>query len=57
MPWTMEQKIFCVEKYNKTKFFKIVQVRRKFIFNTFPNRSQIRSRILMLMTLVKIVEQ
>ena len=43
MPWTMEQKIFCVKTYYETKSFKIVQARyrRKFNFNTFPNRSQI----------------
>ena len=43
MPWTMEQKIFYVKTYYETKSFKIVQARyrRKFNFNTFPNRSQI----------------
>ena len=43
MPWSMEQKIFCVRTYYETKSFKIVQARfrRKFSFNQFPNRSQI----------------
>ena len=43
MPWSMEQKIFCVKTYYETKSFKIVQARfrRKFSFNQFPNRSQI----------------
>ena len=43
MPWSMEQKIFCVKTYYETKSFQIVQARfrRKFSFNKFPNRSQI----------------
>ena len=43
MPWMMEQKIFCVNTYYETKPFKIVQprYRRKFNYNTFPNRRQI----------------
>ena len=43
MPWSMEQKIFCVKTYYETKSFRIVQARfrRKFSFNQFPNRSQI----------------
>ena len=42
MPWSMEQKIFCVTYY-ETKSFQIVlaRFRRKFSFNKFPNRSQI----------------
>ena len=43
MPWSMEQKIFCLKTYYETKSFQIVQARfrRKFSFNKFPNRSQI----------------
>ena len=43
MPWSMEQKIFCVKTYYEMKSFQIVQARfrRKFSFNKFPNRSQI----------------
>jgi len=43
MPWSMEQKIFCVKTYYETKSFQIVQARfrRKFSFNKFPNRSHI----------------
>ena len=43
MPWSMEQKIFCVKTYYETKSFQIVQARfrRKFSFNNIPNRSQI----------------
>ena len=39
----MMEQIFCAKTYHKTKSFKIVQVRyrRKFNFNTFPNRSLI----------------
>ena len=51
----MEQKIFCVNTYYKTKCFKIVQAkyRRKFNFLTFLNRSL----TLKLMALVKIKRQ
>ena len=43
MPWSMEQKIFCVKTYYETKSFQIVQARfrTKFSFNKFPNSSQI----------------
>ena len=43
MPWTMEQKIFCVKTYYETKSSKIVQARyrRKLNFNIFLNRSLI----------------
>jgi len=43
MPWSMEQKIFCVKTYYETKSFQIVQARfrTKFSFNKFPKRSQI----------------
>ena len=43
MPWSMEQKIFCVKTYYETTSFQIVQARfrRKFSFNKFPNRTQI----------------
>ena len=41
IPWTMEQKIFCVKIY-ESKSFKTVLAKhkRKFNFNTFPNGSQ-----------------
>ena len=62
MPWSMEQKIFCVKAYYETKSFQIVQARfrRKFSFNKFPNRSQIfklvkKFETLKLMALVEIV--
>ena len=40
--WMIEEKIFCVKTYYE-RLFKIVQARykRKFNFNTFPNRNQI----------------
>ena len=43
MLWTMEQKIFCMKTYYKTKSSKIVHARykRKFNLKSFPNRSQI----------------
>ena len=43
MPWSMEQKIFCVKTYYEMKSFQIVQARfrRKISFNKFPNKSQI----------------
>ena len=43
LPWKIERKFFCVKTYYETKSFIIVRTRykRKFNFNTFPNRSQI----------------
>ena len=43
MPWTKEEKIFCVTIYLATKSFKTVQAkfRRKFNFNNYPQKSQI----------------
>ena len=43
MPWTTEQKVFCVQMYSKTESFKTVQskFRRKFSFNYYPEKSQI----------------
>ena len=43
MPWTKEEKIFCVTTYLETKSFKTVQAkyRRKFNFNNYPQKSQI----------------
>ena len=43
MPWTTEQKTFCVETYFETKSFKSVQARfrREFNFNNYPDKSQI----------------
>ena len=42
MPWTREEKIFCVT-YLETKSFKTVQANfhRKFNFNNYPQESQI----------------
>ena len=43
MPWTMEQKMFCLKTYYETKSSKIILARysKKINFNTFPNRSLI----------------
>ena len=46
MPWTTEQKTFCVETYFETKSFKSVQarfrrIRWKFNFNHYPAKSLI----------------
>ena len=43
MPWTKEEKIFCVTTDLETKSFKTVQAkyRRKFNFNNYPQKSQI----------------
>ena len=43
MPWTNEEKIFCVTLYLETKSFKTAQAkfRRKFNFNNYPQKSQI----------------
>ncbi|KAK7112966.1 hypothetical protein V1264_012336 [Littorina saxatilis] len=43
MPWTKEQKVFCVTTYLETKSFKTVQAkyRRKFHINNYPQKSQI----------------
>ena len=43
MPWTKEEKIFCVTTYLQTKSFKTVQAkfRQKFNFNNYPQKSQI----------------
>ena len=43
MPWTTEQKTFCVETYFKTKSIKTVQAkfRRRFNFNHYPNKPMI----------------
>ena len=38
MPWTREEKIFCIAVYLETKSFKTVQAKfcRKFNFKNFP---------------------
>jgi len=43
MPWTKEEKIFCVTTYLETKSFKTVQAkfRRKLNFNNYPQKNQI----------------
>ena len=43
MPWTMEQKSFCIKAYNETKSFKNAQARYRinFNFDTFQNKTQI----------------
>ena len=43
MPWTKEEKIFCVTTYLETKSFKTVEAkyRRKFNLNNYPQKSQI----------------
>ena len=43
MPWTREEKIFCVTTYLETKLSKTVQAKfcRKFNFNNYPPKSQI----------------
>lgn len=43
MPWTMEEKTFCVTVYLETKSFKTVQAkfRKKFSFNNCPHKFQI----------------
>ena len=38
MPWTREEKIFCVTTYLETKSFKIVQEKE---VNNYPRKSQI----------------
>uniref|UniRef100_UPI00358E2E41 uncharacterized protein n=1 Tax=Myxine glutinosa TaxID=7769 RepID=UPI00358E2E41 len=43
MPWTKEEKLFCVTTYLETKSFKTVQAkfRRKFNFNNYPQKNQV----------------
>ena len=43
MPWTREEKIFCVTTYLESKSFKIAQAKshRKFNFHNYPQKSQI----------------
>ena len=43
MPWTREEKIFCVTTYLQTKSFKTVlaKLRKKFNFNDYPHKSDL----------------